>query len=195
MNKKCYRYFAGAIGWHEKWLNKMAAKGWRLVGVGKLMYEWEPCEPGQYQYKVEYVGNRSWESSQKYTGFLQDCGYRTFYRGINLNWSAMKVVARPWADPGGRLAISATTYNRELLIVEKQNDGKPFELHTSYADIANSYREMRRPWAFTLLVTLGMAIVLRSPVWGILSALIVVQLIVFQVRIHKLMQKEDVQEL
>ena len=31
---------------------------------------------------------------------------------------------RPWAEPGGRIATNATTFNRELLIVEKQADGK-----------------------------------------------------------------------
>ena len=34
---------------------------------------------------------------------------------------------RPWAEMGGCIATNATTFNRELLIVEKSNDGKPFE--------------------------------------------------------------------
>ena len=36
-----------------------------------------------------------------------------------------KVRLRPWAEKGGRIATNATTFNRELLIVEKDNDGKP----------------------------------------------------------------------
>ena len=191
MNKKCYRYFAGAIGWHEKWLNKMAAKGWRLVGVGKLMYEWEPCEPGQYQYKVEYVGNRSWESSQKYTGFLQDCGYRTFYRGINLNWSAMKVVARPWADPGGRLATSATAYNRELLIVEKESDGKPFALHTDPEDKIQYYKSLRNPW-FTIFALLALLALLDKSLWlGLCALLPLIPVLLYQRQIWRI-KRENV---
>lgn len=195
MNRTCCRYFAGAMGWQEKWLNKMAAGGWRLVRTGKLAYEWESCAPGQFQYKVEYIGNRSRQSAGEYAAFLQDCGYRTLYKNINLNWSAGKVVARPWADKGGRIATTATTYNRELLIVEKENDGRPFALHTSYADMADCCRQMRRPWVFALLMTLAAAAALRSPLWAAVSALILVQILVFQVRITRLMKQEDVQEL
>ena len=66
-------------------------------------------------------------------------GYSVFYKNINLNYSVGKVRWRPWAEIGGRIATNTTTFNRELLIVEKENDGKPFELHTSYEDRANYY--------------------------------------------------------
>jgi len=194
MNKKCYRYFAGAMGSQEKWLNKLAAAGWRLVRAEKLLYEWEPCAPGQVQYKVEFIGNRSFQNIEAYTHFLQSCGYRTFYKNINLNWSVGKVVGRPWADTGGRIATNATTYNRELLIVEKANDGKPFELHTTFADIADYYRQLRRPWAFMLLMAIIAAVVLHSVVWTVISALVAVQLIVYQVRIAKLAKQGGIQE-
>ena len=49
---KKYRYFGGFLISQEKWLNKMAQKGYRLVKVGKLLYEFESCTPGQYQYAV-----------------------------------------------------------------------------------------------------------------------------------------------
>ena len=47
-------------------------------------------------------------------------------KNINLNYSVGKVRWRPWAEIGGRIATNTTTFNRELLIVEKENDGKPF---------------------------------------------------------------------
>ena len=65
---------------------------------------------------------------------IVDMGYKVFFKNINLNYSVGKVRLRPWAEMGGCIATNATTFNRELLIVEKSNDGKPFELHTSYAD-------------------------------------------------------------
>ena len=52
-------------------------------------------------------------------------GYSVFYKNINLNYSVGKVRWRPWAEIGGRIATNTTTFNRELLIVEKENDGKP----------------------------------------------------------------------
>lgn len=194
MNRTCYRYFAGAMGSQEKWLNKMAAAGWQLVRTGRLAYEWTSCTPGQFQYKVEYIGNRSFQNMESYTRFLQTCGYRTFYKNINLNWSAGKVVARPWAEPGGRIASSAGAYNRELLIVEKPNDGRPFELHTTFADRADYYRQLRRPWAFALLMTAAAAIVQRSALWAAVSVPLAAALAGLQVQIGRLRQQGETGE-
>ena len=130
MSKKCYRYYGGLLGLQQKWLNKMSKKGYRLVRTIKAMYEFEPCAPGQYQYCVEFVGEKSKQGADDYVRFLEDCGYRVFYKNINLNYAVGKVRVRPWANQGGKIATNATTYNRELLIVEKVSDGKPFELHT-----------------------------------------------------------------
>ena len=49
MNKKCYRFYGGLIASQEKWLNRMAEKGYRLIRTGKLLYEFEECKPRQYQ--------------------------------------------------------------------------------------------------------------------------------------------------
>ena len=128
MSKKCYRYYGGLLVSQANWLNKMAEKGYRLNRTGKMLYEFEECTPGQYQYCVEFIGQRSKESAADYARFLEDVGYRVFFKNINLNWNVGKVVVRPWAEQGGRLATNSTTFNRELLIVEKETDGKPFEI-------------------------------------------------------------------
>ena len=59
-------------------------------------------------------------------------GYGLFYKNINLNYAIGKLRWRPWGEKGGHIATDATTFNRELLIVEKTDDGKTVELHTSY---------------------------------------------------------------
>lgn len=41
MNKKFYRFYGGLLNLQENWLNKMAKKGYRLIKVGKLQYEFE----------------------------------------------------------------------------------------------------------------------------------------------------------
>ena len=81
---------------------------------------------------------------------------------------------------GGRIATNATTFNRELLIVEKSNDGKPFELHTSYADKEKYYRNLRNPWLFLLLLFALFAIIKHSIVLGIFSLVSAIPSILYQ---------------
>jgi hypothetical protein len=47
----------------------MSEKGFRLVRAGKLLYEFEPCTPGQYQYQVELVADKSKENAEDYALF------------------------------------------------------------------------------------------------------------------------------
>ena len=117
-----------------------------------MLYEFEECKPDQVKYCVEFIGQKSKANASDYHEFLEGMGYKVFYKNINLNYSVGKVRLRPWAEKGGRIATNATTFNRELLIVEKDNDGKPFELHTSYEDKENYYRNLRNPWLLILLM-------------------------------------------
>lgn len=186
MNRKCYRFFGGLLASQANWLNRMSAAGYRLIRTEKLLYEFEKCEPGQYRYCVEFVGQKSKESATDYARFLEDCGYRVFFKNSNLNWNVGKVVVRPWAEQGGRIAANRTTFNRELLIVEKEDDGKPFALHTTFEDKANYCRQLRRPWLFLFLVFAVLGIVLRSWVWAIFAAVSAIGLILFQIELAKL---------
>ena len=54
MSKKCYRFYGGLLSAQEDWLNKMSAKGYRLIKSEKLLYEFDECKPAQYQYCVEF---------------------------------------------------------------------------------------------------------------------------------------------
>jgi len=186
MSKKCYRYYGGLLVSQANWLNKMAEKGYRLIRTGKILYEFEECTPGQYQYCVEFIGQKSKESATDYAHFLEDVGYRVFFKNINLNWNVGKVVARPWAEQGGRLATNSTTFNRELLIVEKVTDSKPFELHTTYEDKANYCRQMRRPWLYLFLVSVVLGILMRIWVWGVFGAISVIGLLMCQIELLRL---------
>lgn len=105
--KRQYRFFGGLLNAQEKWLNKMASKGYRLVRVGKLLYEFEECEPEQKQYCVEFIGQKSKGSAEEYKNFLEDMGYKVFYKNINLNYSIGKVRWRPWAEKGGQIATNS----------------------------------------------------------------------------------------
>ncbi len=202
MSKKFHRFFGGLLLSQEKWLNRMAESGLRLTNTTKATYEFEECTPNQYQYCVEYIGNKSKQNADDYVHFLEDCGYRVFFKNINLNYSAGKVVVRPWAEKGGKISTTSTTFNKELLIVEKLNDGKPFELHTTYEDKEKYYKELRKPWLFLFLVCIICAIFMyltlktwtSSIVWGILAIFSFIGLIAFQVQLHTLKKQKNTKE-
>ncbi|MCR5322721.1 MAG: DUF2812 domain-containing protein [Lachnospiraceae bacterium] len=193
------RFFAGFMRSQEKWLNSMADKGYRLIRAGKLEYEFEECEPGQYRYAVEYAGDRSSEDEEEYKAFLEEMGYRVFYKNINLDFSAMKLIYRPWADKGGKISTGKTTYNKELLIVEKENDGKEFLLHTDKDDLADYYRRLSYPWYFAVFLTLAGMIVYWPTVaavliFGGLTVLFTLPIIIMAVRIHKIKKEKELEE-
>lgn len=192
--EKRYRYFWSLLGAQARWLDKMSDRGLRLVRTEKLLYEFEPCDPGEYRYCVEFVAHLSRDKAEDYACFLEDCGYRVWFKNVNLDWNVGKVEARPWADPGGRLASNATTYGRELLIVEKKNDGKPFRLHTSCEDKVLYYRAQRRPALFLFVVMAILAAVLRSWPAGIFAALALVALIRYQIALAGLKRQGSIQE-
>ena len=189
MRKKCYHFFGGLLNAQANWLNKMSEKGYRLIRAGKMLYEFEECKPNEVKYCVEFIGEKSKENAKDYSLFLEDMGYKVFFKNINLNYSVGKVRWRPWAEKGGRIATNATTFNRELLIVEKDNDGKPFELHTSYADKEKYYRNLRNPWLFLLLLFALFAIIKHSIVLGIFSLVSAIPSILYQLQIINVRQK------
>lgn len=194
MSRKCYRFYGGLTASQEKWLNKMAAEGYRLIRTGKMLYEFETCKPGQYQYRVEFIGHRSQHGAGDYARFLEDCGYCVFFKNINLNYSVGKAVWRPWAEKGGRIATNSTTYNRELLIVEKENDGKDFQLHTTYEDKMAYYRNLRKPWLCLFLVSAVLGAAMRALAWGIFAAVSLVVLIIYQIELAKLRKQSETRE-
>lgn len=192
--EKRYRYFWTLLAAQSHWLNRMADRGLRLSRTEKLLYEFQPCAPGQYRYCVEFVAHLSREKAEDYARFLEDCGYRTWFKNANLNWNVGKVVGRPWAEPGGRLASNATTYNRELLIVEKENDGKPFRLHTALEDQIRYRKAQRRPALFLLAVMAPLAALTRSWPAALFAALALAVLIRHQLALAGLKKQEALGE-
>ena len=62
----------------------MSEKGYRLVRTGKLLYEFEKCKPDEVTYCVEFIGEKSKENATDYAVFLEDMGYKVFFKNINL---------------------------------------------------------------------------------------------------------------
>jgi len=143
MTKRVIRYFFNFTEGQEKWLNDMAAKGWRLIRCGQLSYHFERCTPGEYEYAVEFVADRSYAGSKDYKAFLESMGYKTFYKNVDVGFFVGKVSWRPWAEVAGQVATAPGSLQKELIIVEKKKDGKPFELHTDLTDLLALHRTVR----------------------------------------------------
>ena len=191
---KKYRFFGSFLGMQEKWLNKLSSQGYRLNKVGKLLYEFECCQPNEVQYHVEFIGEKSREKAEDYRSFLEELGYRVFYKNINLSYSIGKGRYRPWAEKGGRIATNSTTYDRELFIIEKKNDGTPFELHTSKDDLIWYYSRLRNPWLCFLAIFGAMGIICKSMVCGVFAALSIVPVLLYQMKIVKLKKEKRLEE-
>ncbi|MEG0753846.1 MAG: DUF2812 domain-containing protein, partial [Angelakisella sp.] len=157
MMKKCYRFFGGFLDAQESWLNQMAHQGYRLVRTGKVVYEFERCDPDEYQYSIEFVAHKSYKSEKEYKAFLEELGYKVFYKNANLNFSVGKIKWRPYGSGMGQISTNPGSYNKELFIVEKKNDGKPFELHTMNSDKANYYKPLRNAWLTVLLLLFALS--------------------------------------
>ena len=165
MKKTVFRYFVDFADKQEKWLNEMAARGFRLVRCGRLMYKFEQCTPGEYQYCIEFVGEKSDTKRTDYKRFLEGLGYRVICKNINLNRSIGKVRFRPWANGAGKAAASSGAYNKELLIVEKKKDGIPFELHTDAQDLVMYFRAIRNSCFYVAVVGLVFAALFAASVF------------------------------
>lgn len=201
--KKCIRYFCGFLNAQEKWLNSMSEKGYRLVRTGKLIYEFEECKHNKYVYCVDFVAHKSNTELKAYKLFLEDIGYKVISKNANLNWSVGKIRLRPYGDGLGKIATSPGNYNKELLIVEKENDRKPFELHTTIEDKLSYYRIQRNAYLSLLLLSIfvflfngfGMTVLtIGSSILGVLALLVACPTILLQKKCNNLKKQLNLEE-
>ena len=189
-----YRFFGGLLGTQEKWLNAMAQSGYRLRQTGKIRYEFEPCDPGRYSYRIEWVAQKSRREADDYMRFLQECGYRVLPKNANLNFSIGKIKWRPWADDPLHLATKRTTLGREMLIVEKKRDGRPFELHTQAEDKIAYCKNKRKPWLFLFACAASGGVLMRSVGLGIMGGCLLIPLFWYQRELSMLNKQADIFE-
>ncbi len=210
MTKTVFRYFFDFMDGQEKWLNKMAGRGYRLKKCGVLAYVFESCSPDEYEYVVEYVADKSYREAQEYKLFLEGLGLRTFTKNINLNVSVGKVRWRPYAAGKGQVATSSGGFNRELLVVERIKDGRPFQLHTDIDDRLSVYRAIRNPylWSGLCMVALaGLTLVpgvaaYRPDMWlalgrvvsGTAAILFLIPAVKYSIRIIRLKREREISE-
>lgn len=173
MSKTVLKYFFDFLDGQERWLNSMAERGYRLKKCGRITYTFDACRPGEYEYAVEFVGDKSYSKAKDYRRHLESMGFRTFTKNINLNFSYGKVRWRPYAKGMGQIATSPGGFNKELLIVEKKRDGKPLDLHTDVQDKLDAYKTVRRAYFWAVLMLFGLITVTFIPNQSSLSAVII----------------------
>lgn len=194
MNKKYYRYFGGLLTVQEKWLNKMGKKGCRLIRTGKLLYEFDCRSTDEVQYCVDFIGEKSTQHAEEYRDLLEDMGYRVFYKPINLNYSFGKIRWRPWANAGGRIASNSTTFNKEILIIEKDSDRIPWEIHTTFEDKLNYIRSIKNSWLFAFVAFGVGALLSRLWVFGCMAIIALFPVIVYQAEMYRLKKQLEIKE-
>jgi len=195
LSKTVFRYFFDFMEGQEKWLNNMAQSGYRLVKCGKLKYKFEPCSPGKYEYIIEFIADRSTEKAKDYRQFLEEMEYRTFTRNVKLKVSIGRARRRSWSGGDGESSDSSGSYdiyNNELLIVEKQPDGEPFEPHTSIQEVSTAFITIRNSFLTSALLTgflgiAGLTSIINLSIWASVAFCIVCAIFVFPAVKHTLL--------
>lgn len=155
MKKRVYKCFLNVIKGQENWLNQMAESGYRLTKTHLFYYEFEPCQPNEYSYRVQFVADKSYAELLDYKQFLKDLGIQTFSNNINMGkLSFSEIRLRPYVKGWGLLATSPGTINKELLILEKKRTNQPFNIYTTAEDIIQHYKMIRRAYLSTALIVL-----------------------------------------
>lgn len=191
---KKYRFFGGFLASQEDWINKIAISGYRLIRTSKLSYEFEKVDNELYEYRIEYIGQKSQSDTEDYISFLESLGYKTFYKNINLNYSTCKVQIRPWADKGGRIATNETTLNREILIIERKYSPDPFIIHSTYEDRKRYALCLRRPWIYMLFCSLLAFIITHTCMWGAFLFISFTGIVLHQIELNKLRKQSTIWE-
>ena len=154
---KSFKVFLNPIEGQEKWLNEKSAAGLKLSGVGRFTYEFTKCEPNQYQYAVDYIGNKSNIQRKEYESFLDDLKINYYEKPLNFGqFSIGRTKYRPYAGKGGKLAASKGMINREILILEKENNGKTFNIYNNVKDKIIALKERKKPYIYLLTFMIAM---------------------------------------
>ena len=167
--KKKFKVFLSPIEGQERWLNNKAQEGLKLINTGRFFYTFHNCKPNEYQYAVDYVGNKGFTELKEYQKFLDEIGINFYEKPLNIgqfSWGKMKL--RPYANTKGKIATSKGMINKELLILEKRNDGKEFEIYSNMEDRIYRLREIRKPLLFTEIIIIFfmvMPIFIKEPVF------------------------------
>lgn len=58
----------------EEFLNSMSKRGYELVEFFLGFYTFKKCEPNEYTYRIDLIGNKSIEEMEEYLDVIEDSG-------------------------------------------------------------------------------------------------------------------------
>lgn len=124
----------------EAWLNEMCRQGWAMASFFLGVFQFTPCEPGQYTYQVDMPGisrafGRRRDKKKEYIDFVESTG-------------AEYVCA--WGF---------------WLIFRKETSRGAFRLYTDKESQIKLYQRIRLIFLAFALVELGLCIINASPFW------------------------------
>ena len=173
MSKTVWKFCFDFLEGQEKWLNRMAQRGWRLTGCGRARYTFEPAAPGAYEYAVVYLAGQPSDMVRDYGHYLELRGLRAFAKSMTLNFSFGKTRWQPYENQAQSTLPQAGEYGKELLILERESGGEAFSHTTSAALSAHAYRSAGRTYLQTLVMVLALVLATFLPTARTLSAPIV----------------------
>lgn len=196
-----YRYFFLFIHAQQTYLNRMATKGYRLTHCGIAAYDFEKStEPVEYQ--IEYIADQSAASYRRYLALIEELGYTSFLKNINLNYTAGRMKLR-FTGHGLHMQTSKDLINHELLIIEKPL-GTSLDAYTTYEDQLHYLTSLRNIYLQYVIFLLFMIILFMiklsaSMIWLTGLALLCfltafIAVIRSELQIHKLKQEHTLFE-
>ena len=214
-----FKFFLRPITELTKWLNEMSDKGYKLAKVGNTFYYFEECEEGKYRYAIDFVANKFYSNFKGYEEFLKESNIRYIEKAGSIGKVTIgNIRYRPFADEGAKIATSSGMIKREFLILEKENDGRSFEIYTNVEDKISALKIMRKP-SIVAIIFLGLMILLSSGVipqyqwslyrielftninkilstilFGIVEILLIINLVRFNVEINGLKKESEIRE-
>lgn len=156
MNK--IRIFLNPIEGREKYLNRIASEGYRLVKSGSVLHEFEKTN-ADYRYAVEYIGYMNNMERKEYTKFLNEMNLKVFTAPLNIGKISFgNVKLRPYNSPGSMIATSPGVINKEILIIESDGN-KEIPVFSDKESRDLDFKRRKAPYYY-LLVASVLSIVL-----------------------------------
>lgn len=155
MKKRVFKIFFNFLENQETWLNSMSKKGYRLVKASRFFYYFEESTPNKYKYTVQFIMDKTNKELKNYYKTLQDLDMNYFTKNVNIGkFSFAEIKVRPYIKNRAMLATSPGRINKELLILEKLDDGKPFKIYNNTNELIEYFKNIRNTFAFTDLFLL-----------------------------------------
>lgn len=144
------KLFLNPLAGRERYLNRMAEKGFRLLHSGSILHRFEKTQEPLH-YSVQYIGHMNSRERLDYVNFLQGLNMTLHYAPLNLGKFAFGNLRwRPYNKPSSSLASTSGMMNKEILIIESTGE-KEIPVFTDKSSQQDDLRIRRGPYFYLAL--------------------------------------------